>query len=90
MHTILFQQMVTFYDCKIFTQRQISTILAEMSDQSLLWKLRKTLMFSLGFNASVNRHLRVSSIVCIEFLRFISENPSGSDIAFAFAFAWSK
>ena len=33
--------MVTFYDDIIFTQRQIPTTLADMSDLSLLWKLRK-------------------------------------------------
>ena len=33
--------MATFYDNIIFTQRQISATLAEMSDLSLLWKLRK-------------------------------------------------
>ena len=32
-----------FYDNIIFTQRQISTTLAEMSNLLLLWKLRKTL-----------------------------------------------
>ena len=36
--------MLIFCDNIIFTQRQISTALAEMSDLSLLWKLRKTVM----------------------------------------------
>ena len=35
--------MLTFYDNVLFTQQQISTILTEISDLSLLWKLRKTL-----------------------------------------------
>ena len=40
--------MLTFYDNIIFTQIQISTtLLAEMSDLSLLLKLRKTLMRSI-------------------------------------------
>ena len=36
--------MLICYDNIIFTQRQISTTLAEMSDLSLLWKLWKTLL----------------------------------------------
>ena len=37
--------MLTFYNNMIFTQRQnLHTTLAEMSDLSLLWKLRKTLL----------------------------------------------
>ena len=34
-----FEQMLTFYDNIIFTESQISTTLAEMSELSLLWKL---------------------------------------------------
>ena len=37
--------MLTFCDNIIFTQGQIYTTLAEMSNVSLLWKLRKTVMF---------------------------------------------
>ena len=33
--------MFTFHDNIIFTQKQISTTLADMSDLSLLWKLQK-------------------------------------------------
>ena len=33
--------MLAFYDNTIFTQRQITTTLAEMSNWSLLWKLGK-------------------------------------------------
>ena len=36
--------MLTFYDNIIFTQSQISTTLTKMSDLSLLWKLRGTLI----------------------------------------------
>ena len=43
-----FEQMLSFYDKIIFTQSQISTTLAEMSDLSLLWKLRKTLIEKFG------------------------------------------
>ena len=39
--------MLTFHDNIIFAQRQIST-LTEMSDLILLWKLRKTLSYSLN------------------------------------------
>ena len=34
-----FKKMLTFYDNIIFTQRQVSAMMAEMSDLSLLWKL---------------------------------------------------
>ena len=43
MHIHILYRMLTFYDNVSFTQQQISTILTEISDLSLLWKLRKTL-----------------------------------------------
>ena len=55
-----FSKSLSFYDNITFTQSQISTTLAEMSDLSLLWKLRKTLMQPVswqGFNKSAFNHM---------------------------------
>ena len=45
---------VQVYDTIIFTQRQISTTLAEMSDLSLLWKLRKLLFSPFGTSPEID------------------------------------